>query len=309
MAERSPSTAPRGLARCGGVPTPAGSVHPLPTGRVRRPRPGDADGHRHRSAGSSGGPGRPRVRGSSRSGSTTTRIPASPTDPSSARDYRSLSRTVGLPKDPPGLDWDWRGELSRLGADEGVIVYLSAHARLGPEGEVRILRPEARFGHLESELTLRDVLAALKACPSRDKLLILDIMRPHADPSVGVLDDDVAGRVLGELEGVPDEAPDRPLRGLGRPEVADLGDAGPFGLQLLRGPGPAGRGGQGRPRPRRHRDRRGSWPTTSRPARADGPGATATPGRSRSWSRGRGGIPRPVPTRPGDSEARAGVAR
>jgi len=130
--------------------------------------------------------------------------PLIPADPSSARDYRSLSRTVVLPKAPPGVDWDWRGELSRLGADEGVIVYLSAHARLGPEGEIRILRPEARFGHLESELRLRDVLAALKACRSRDKLLILDIMRPHADPSVGVLDDDVAGRVLGELEGVPD---------------------------------------------------------------------------------------------------------
>ena len=35
--------------------------------------------------------------------------PRIPADPSSARDYRSLSRTVGLPKDPPGLDWDWRG--------------------------------------------------------------------------------------------------------------------------------------------------------------------------------------------------------
>ena len=97
------------------------------------------------------------------------------------------------------------GELSRFGANEGVIVYLSAHARLGPKGEIRILRADAQFGHLEREPSLRDVLAALKACPARDKLLILDIMRPHADASLGVLDDDVAGGVLRELEAVPDE--------------------------------------------------------------------------------------------------------
>src|SRR4051812_19695351 len=86
--------------------------------------------------------------------------PRIPTDPSSVRDYRSLSELVELPEVPPGLDRDWGEELSGLGKNRGVIVSLSAHARLGPKGEVRILRSDAQLGRLEREPTLRDVLAA-----------------------------------------------------------------------------------------------------------------------------------------------------
>jgi hypothetical protein len=92
------------------------------------------------------------------------------------------------------------------GAESGaeLVIHLGCRARIGPDDTVQLLPADADLGAPQSWLPLRQVLEALKACPARRKLLILDIMSPLADPRRGVLVDDVAGALPAELEAVPD---------------------------------------------------------------------------------------------------------
>ena len=44
-------------------------------------------------------------------------------------------------------------------------------------------------------MALREILAKVSACPARNRLVVLDVMRPMADPIEGILADDVASRI------------------------------------------------------------------------------------------------------------------
>ena len=44
-------------------------------------------------------------------------------------------------------------------------------------------------------MALREILAKVSACPARNRLVVLDVMRPMADPIEGILADDVAARI------------------------------------------------------------------------------------------------------------------
>lgn len=94
-----------------------------------------------------------------------------------------------------------RKELSALRskADTPVVVHLTALA-LRHEDDVYLLPGDADPDRPETWLALRDVLRALRQCPSGHKLLLLDIMKPIANPRLGVLVDDVAGRVKSLVE-------------------------------------------------------------------------------------------------------------
>jgi hypothetical protein len=85
-----------------------------------------------------------------------------------------------------------------------VVVYLSAHARTGPSGEVFILPGDADVDDPTTWIRLREVLELFRACAARHRLLILDIMRPLADPFLGVLANDVAAQVQADLRAVED---------------------------------------------------------------------------------------------------------
>jgi hypothetical protein len=84
-----------------------------------------------------------------------------------------------------------------------VVVHLCAHART-EGGEVYVLPGEAQPGDAGQWVRLGEVLHALGQCPSRNKLLLLDVMHPLAAPPLGILVDDVAERVASALEKVDD---------------------------------------------------------------------------------------------------------
>src|SRR5260221_600927 len=62
-------------------------------------------------------------------------------------------------------------------------------------------------GVVDTWISFHAVLDGLKACPSKRKLLVLDVARPIADPRLGVLANDVAARIPEALDKVED--PDR----------------------------------------------------------------------------------------------------
>src|SRR5262245_20255420 len=91
------------------------------------------------------------------------------------------------------------GDLSK-GDDLPVVVLLSAHAAADSRGQVCLLPGDARPDNEKTWLPLADVLAYLRACPARQKLLVLDLMKPYADPRAGLLTDDMAARAQAALK-------------------------------------------------------------------------------------------------------------
>jgi hypothetical protein len=89
-----------------------------------------------------------------------------------------------------------RKELAALRSktDTPAVVHLTALA-LVHEGDVFVLPGDADVDNPDSWLPLREVLRALHQCPSKHKLLLLDIMKPVASARLGVLVDDVAANI------------------------------------------------------------------------------------------------------------------
>jgi hypothetical protein len=80
-----------------------------------------------------------------------------------------------------------------------VLVHLAALAR--PDGDgVALLPIDADPDEAASWVPLKILLDALRDCPARQKVLLLDIARPDADPHLGILADDTARRVRPVLE-------------------------------------------------------------------------------------------------------------
>jgi hypothetical protein len=81
-----------------------------------------------------------------------------------------------------------------------VVVHLRAHA-VARDGQVLLLPGDARLGELEVKgIPLENVLQAIRQSPGDDRLLLLDVMRPLAEPSLGILADDTAAQVDALLE-------------------------------------------------------------------------------------------------------------
>src|SRR5262249_53131134 len=75
----------------------------------------------------------------------------------------------------------------RQEGEKPVVVFLSAYAVALPDGTVHLLPADANLEKPGTWLPLVDVLRDLRACPSRHKLLILDLMRPFTDAKLGLL--------------------------------------------------------------------------------------------------------------------------
>ncbi|HMF13066.1 MAG TPA: hypothetical protein VKE94_12200, partial [Gemmataceae bacterium] len=90
-----------------------------------------------------------------------------------------------------------REEFERIRDDKSepsIVVYLSARAVSGYEGDVAVLAADSKLDQRDSWLSLRDVLKQLGACGAKHKLLILDIVQPFVAPRSGVVADDVSAR-------------------------------------------------------------------------------------------------------------------
>src|SRR5205807_2555280 len=92
-------------------------------------------------------------------------------------------------------------ELARCGQGQPVIVYLSAMAVQAEGGSVHILPADASLDDAARWLPLRVVLEKLKACPSKNKLLVLELTPPARS---GHVYHDCAAALPRELDSVPD---------------------------------------------------------------------------------------------------------
>ena len=86
---------------------------------------------------------------------------------------------------------------------EPVVVYLSVPACCTGPDSVQLLPADATPDAPRNRLALREVLELLRACPSRHKLLVLDVAAP-VESMHGPADGDVASAVQAELEAVAD---------------------------------------------------------------------------------------------------------
>jgi hypothetical protein len=101
--------------------------------------------------------------------------------------------------------------LQKHSSADRVVVYLSGYVRCDSDGTLYVLTGDATADIPASGLPLRTVLEALHDCPAKEKLLVLDVMRPLTDPRLGVLADDAAGRVHALVKDMLDQSPDDPL--------------------------------------------------------------------------------------------------
>jgi hypothetical protein len=72
-----------------------------------------------------------------------------------------------------------RTRLERLrgkGRDDAVVFYLSTHAVVDADGNVQLLARDSHTFTPDTLLPLEEVIDALRQCPSRKKLLVLDVM-------------------------------------------------------------------------------------------------------------------------------------
>ena len=97
--------------------------------------------------------------------------------------------------------------LKQRSTSDNVVIYVCAYAVVGPKGQVFLLSRDVNPANPQDRLPLAEVLQYVRTCPARRKLLILDVAWPVADPRLGILGNDVAGRIPAHLQAVED--PDR----------------------------------------------------------------------------------------------------
>ena len=91
-------------------------------------------------------------------------------------------------------------ELAGREPREPLVVYVSAIALQADGGNVFILPSDALLDDASTWVRLRDVLEKLRACSSRQKLLVLDLTPPPASPWLGFVYHDLASAIPRELE-------------------------------------------------------------------------------------------------------------
>jgi hypothetical protein len=111
-----------------------------------------------------------------------------------------------------------RAELKALWRRDPVVLYVRAQACFGlpldqddktgikPKPQVLLFLADSDVTQARSWLPLEKLLNDLaKDCPSRQKLLILDLARPIADPALGIFDQDLPARIREQVDAVKDD--------------------------------------------------------------------------------------------------------
>ncbi|MDX2039326.1 MAG: carboxypeptidase regulatory-like domain-containing protein [Isosphaeraceae bacterium] len=135
--------------------------------------------------------------------------PRLPDDPTSAADRAAFLESAMIETSADAFGESWSKAAAHLASrreNDSVVLYVSALAFLDDAGDVSILPADAVPDGDQGRLPLADVLAAVRECKSKSKLVILDIGRPVADGSLGQLSNDVAGRAVEQIEAIADPA-------------------------------------------------------------------------------------------------------
>lgn len=97
-------------------------------------------------------------------------------------------------------------EVEKVGPRENVVVYVSARAVAGTDGKLQLLPSDARVENLRGSTTtlntvsLEDLFRSMARCPASSKLLVLDIFYPLISVPEGMLQIDLPGICMAELE-------------------------------------------------------------------------------------------------------------
>ena len=94
--------------------------------------------------------------------------------------------------------------LTDCGANQPAILSISAPVLQGESGQLFILPSDALPDDPSTWVRFRDILEALEACPSKQKLLVLDLAPPLVSAWRGYVYHDLGAAIPRELDAVPD---------------------------------------------------------------------------------------------------------
>jgi hypothetical protein len=115
---------------------------------------------------------------------------------------------------------------------ESIVVYLATYGLVDEKGAVQLIARDSDLDHFDTLLPLSEALESFAGCPSRTKLLVLDIARPLNLPGPVGLGDDVADRLTEAVKAwKPEDAKDG--RSLGMVLVSCSPGQRSFGTETL----------------------------------------------------------------------------
>ncbi|HZZ78721.1 MAG TPA: hypothetical protein VFE62_09395, partial [Gemmataceae bacterium] len=96
-------------------------------------------------------------------------------------------------------------EFARCRPNQPAVLVVRAPAIVAESGQLVLLSPDVTAQDVASGLRLADVLLALRACPSKQKLLMLDLAPPLASAWRGYVHHDLGAAIACELDALPDQ--------------------------------------------------------------------------------------------------------
>lgn len=94
--------------------------------------------------------------------------------------------------------------LAKTPRPQPVVIHLAAPASVDGTGGVYLLPADPSGDSPRNRLTLAELLAAVRDCPARHKLLILNLTQPAEDPLFVPPSGDLSAAIFSTLESVPD---------------------------------------------------------------------------------------------------------
>ncbi|MBN9121190.1 MAG: hypothetical protein J0I06_18900, partial [Planctomycetes bacterium] len=130
--------------------------------------------------------------------------------PWAEQDRAALTELLGRPLEDPGANPSRDqirmrfAQLAKVPRSQPVVIHLAAPAAADAAGAVFLL-PADGGDSPRNRLTLAELLAAVRDCPARDKLLVLDLVPPAGDPLYAEPAGNLSAAVFAALDAVPDD--------------------------------------------------------------------------------------------------------
>lgn len=95
--------------------------------------------------------------------------------------------------------------LAKTSRTQPVVIHLAAPAAVDAGGNVFLLPADANGDSPRNRLTLTELLLAVRDCPARNKLLVLNLTPPATDPLYAPPAGDLSAAVFAALDATPDD--------------------------------------------------------------------------------------------------------